>query len=208
MANEGEGDPQTNNTNTDGQGGKQGGVITVLLAAAAAAAAAAVVSVGNKLFGDRSVVITLSNNLPGPLTFITDHPDSGNFSTVPPLTVAPNSAVVFGSQSSNAFEGSIASVTYAGDGFNILMGWNNPRIGFNRTNHTIDGPNRSKVLVVRQIGDGDSKADARFWLFIHPAYSLRQSLNALGHADLSGGVRGLNLRPGATVISLRDIVNF
>jgi hypothetical protein len=125
-----------------------------------------------------------------------------------PLTVEPNSAVVFGSQSTSVVQGSIASVTYAGDGFNILLGWNNARAGKNKTNHTIDGPNRNRVLVVREIGGGDSKADARFWLFVHPDYSVRQSLAVLGHPDLSGGIRALNLRPGAEVISLRELVNF
>jgi len=187
---------------------KAGAVESASFSAAAAALAAAVIAVGNTLFGQRSVIITVSNNLPGPLNKITDHADSGNFATVPPLTVAPNSAEVFGSQSTSPAEGSVASVTYAGDGFTILMGWNNPRIGVNRTNHTLDGPNRSKVLVVRQIGAGNQNADARFWLFVHPDYSVRQSLKALGHPDLSGGIRGLNLRPGAAVISLRDIVSF
>src|SRR5262245_64735332 len=78
MGDEGENTPITGENNPDGKGGKKGGgldIVSTLIGAAATAAVAAVAGAIGNLFGDRSVVVTLSNNLPEPLNLITDHAD-------------------------------------------------------------------------------------------------------------------------------------
>jgi hypothetical protein len=61
---------ETDTENDDGEGDKGGGgggVLDFLLKIAATAAASAIISFGNKLFGDRSVFVTVTNNTPKPL---------------------------------------------------------------------------------------------------------------------------------------------
>ena len=204
---------ETNTENNDGKGNKGGGgggVVGFLLGIAAAAAASAITAIGGKLFGDRSVIVTVANNTPKPLTKIADHHESGGFATDPKLEIPASSSDSFGSQSTSPFAGAIGSVTYAGDGITLLVGWNNPRFGSNSTNHTLDGINKSRYLVVRQTGSGDSKAQMLYAIGIHPDYQVRPSLAKRGQSDLSRGIQSAAsaLGKGARPISVRELVDF
>ncbi len=68
------------------------------------------------------------------------------------------------------------------------------------------GDNKSRFLVMHQTGSGNKSAHMKYFLFIHPDYFVKESLKEKG--DLSKGIKSLNLRPGASVISVRDLVDF
>jgi hypothetical protein len=193
--------------NVDGEGGKdkekKDKVGDFFLGIAAAAAAAAVLAVGNKLFGGRSVVITVSNQTSGSLAKIDDVHESGGFAKIPALTIPPFSTDTFGSQNTDPLQGAIGSVTYAGDGFTLLVDWSNPRVGPNSTADILSGRNKSRFLVTRQTGSGDEKAEMLYALSVHPDYSVRKSLSEKG--DLGRGLRAFGA--GGSV-SVRDLVNF
>lgn len=203
---------ETNTDNNDGKGNKGGGggVIGFLLGLAASAAASALTAIGGKLFGDRSVILTVTNGTPKPLKKIADHHESGGFAAEPKPEIPASSSDSFGSQSTSPVEGAIGSVTYAGDGITLLVGWNNPRIGSNHTNHTLEGDNKSRYLVVRQTGSGDSKAQMLYAIGIHPDYQVKPSLAERGQTDLSAGLQAAAsaLGKGTRPISVRDLVDF
>jgi hypothetical protein len=205
---------ETNTDNNDGKGNKDkgggGAVETLLMAAISAAVTAVVTAVGGKLFGDRSVIVTVANNTPKPLTKIADHHESGGFATTPKLEISGMSSDTFGSQSTSPFQGAIGSVTYQGDGITLLVGWDNPRIGSNHTNHILTGINKSRYLVVRETGSGDQKAQQFYAIGSHPDYLVKASLAARGQHNLSMGIQraasalGKSVRP----ISVRELVDF
>jgi len=202
---------ETNTENNDGKGDKGGGgVLGFLLGIAATAAASVVTAIGGKLFGDRSVIVTVANNTPKPLRIIADHHESGEFASDRKPEIPAFSSDSFGSQSTNPVEGAIGSVTYEGDGISLLVGWNNPRIGSNHTNHTLDGINKSRYLVVRQTGSGDSKAQMLYAIGIHPDYLVKPSLAKRGQPDLSRGIQAAASALGnsARPISIRGLVDF
>ena len=182
-----------------------------LLSAGAAAVVAGAVLVLAKLTGERSVVIIVNNDTPNPLRKINDHHESGRFAALPKLEIPPFAVDIFGSQNRNIAEGTVGSVTYSGDGITLLVGWNNPRIGDNKSNHTLEGINKSRYLVVRQTGSGDSGAKISYAIGIHPDYLLRGSLAAQGFPDLTVGIRhveGVLVGSFITPISVRKLVNF
>jgi hypothetical protein len=194
-----------NEINADGEGGKNNDKTgDFFLAIATAAAIAAVVAIGKKLFGDRSVINTVSNQTAGSLTKIDDVHESGGFAKIPALVIPPHSFDTFGSHSTDPLQGAIGSVTYSGDGFTLLVDWANPRIGANTTSHVLDGRNKSRFLVTRQTGSGDEKAENIYALSVHPTYSVRLSLGPKG--DLAQGLRAFGTEGSA--ISVRELVNF
>jgi hypothetical protein len=195
---------ELNEVNSDGQGGKDKTVGDFFIGLAAVAAAAVITEVGKKLFGNRSVVNTVSNRTAGSLKKIDDVHESGGFAQIPALQIAPFSADTFGSQSTTPTQGAIGSVTYSGDGFTLLVGWDNPRIGSNSTSHVLDGVNKSRFLVVRQTGSGDEKAQNIYVISVHPTYSVRLSLGPKG--DLARGLRAFGAARSA--ISVRELVNY
>jgi hypothetical protein len=209
MSNGNGGGGETNTENNDGKGGKDGAG-GFLLGIAAAAATSAIIAIGGKIFGDRSIIATVTNNTPKPLRKIPDHHESGGFASDPKPEIPASSSDSFGSQSTSPVEGAIGSVTYAGDGISLLVGWNNPRFGSNHTNHTLDGINKSRYLVVRQTGSGDSKAQMLYAIGIHPDYQVKPSLAKRGQPDLSKGIQSAAtaLGKGARPISIRDLVDF
>jgi hypothetical protein len=200
--------PEFNETNVDGQGGrdkdKKDKVGDFFLGIAAAAAAAAVVAIGKELFGERSVIITVSNQTSGSLAKIDDVHESGGFAQLPALAIPSSSTDTFGSHNTDPLQGAIGSVTYAGDGFTLLVDWSNPRFGANSTNHVLDGKNKSRFLVTRQTGRGNEKAEMLFALSVHPDYSVRKSLEQKG--DVGRGLRAFGV--AGSIISVRDLVNF
>lgn len=181
-----------------------------LIAASVQAATGVIQLVGNALTSGRSVIIEVDNNTPLTLAKIADNHDSGGFATLPHLQIKPNTAEVFGSQSkgSGIGTGTVGSVTYAGDGLTMLIGWNNAFVGDNKTNASLGGPNASRFLVIHQTGVGNQSAQMRFMLFIHPPYSLRDALKEKGVVLRSPGDFTNNsfreLFPGIT--NVRDIL--
>ncbi len=156
--------------------------IAGLIAASVQAATGVIQLVGGALTAGRSVIIEVDNNTPLKLIKSADNHDSGGFATLPHLQIQPNTADVFGSQSkgSGIATGTVGSVTYAGDGLTMLIGWNNAFVGDNKTNAGLGGPNASRFLVIHQTGVGNQGAQMRFMLFIHPPYSVRDALNEKG----------------------------
>jgi hypothetical protein len=205
-------DTETNTQNGDGSGNRgdkdKGG--NFIISVAGALAAAALTAIGSKLFGERSVILIVSNQTPQTLKKIADHHESGGFAVIPKLEIGPSSSDTFGSQNTDPAQGAIGSVTYAGDGISLLVGWGNPRIGDNKSNHTLDGPNKSRYLVVRQTGSGDTKAEMLYAIGVHPDYHVSASLAARGQSHLSGGIQAAALALGksARPISVRDLVDF
>jgi hypothetical protein len=78
------------------------------------------------------------------------------------------------------------------------------------TNHTLDGANKSRYLVVRQTASGDSKAQMLYVIGIHPDYQVKPSLARRGQPDLSKGIQSAAsaLGKGARPINVRDLVDF
>jgi hypothetical protein len=191
-------------TNVDGAGGGEG--------AGGALALGAVVVLPEILIGlarllvdTRSVVVTVSNNLSEKLVKVADHHESGEFNPPPlPTDIEPHTAQAFSSKTTGVLRGTVGSVSYSGTGFSLLIGWNNPRIGSNSTNLSLDGSNRSRVLVLKKTGDGDEAARMDFIVMQHPDYSVIKSLKRFG--DLRRGLRFLGA-PGSPV-SLRELVDY
>jgi hypothetical protein len=196
---------ETASKNADGQGGQDSDLlIGGIIAVAATLVAEAIKALVSGPLGERSIIGGICNNTPITLTRIGDHHEHGDFKEQPPQTITPNSAIGFSSENKAILTGTEGSVTYAGDGFTATFGWDNPYIGSNSTNSSKDGVNKSRYLIVRQTGDGDSGAQMRYMLFVHPDYSVRNSLK--DKCDLSKGLR--SIRPDASVISVRDLVDY
>jgi hypothetical protein len=201
---DGDGSPQTDNRNPDGKGGKSGGgFLAGLIAVAVALTVEAIKALIGALQG-RSIVGEISNNTGSTLNQIANHHESGGFNQAPPPQIAPHTVVGFSSQNTAVLQGTVGSVTYAGDGFTVLLGWNNAEVGSNATNTTIDGPNANRILVMRATGSGNEGAHMQYWLFPHPDYHVKASLS--GKAQ-NGVVRIRPLRPGSRRISVREVVS-
>ena len=157
------------------------------------------------LIDTRSVIVTVSNNLPTRLVKVADHHESGEFNPPPlPEDLEPHTAQAFSSRATGLLRGTVGSVTYSGDGFNLLIGWNNARVGSNSTNIALDGVNKSRILVFNKAEQGDEAARMQFIVMQHPDYSTIKSLRRFG--DLRSGLRAL--RPSGPLISLRELVDF
>ena len=161
--------------------------IAALVATSVQASTEVIKTVLGVLTGARSVLIEIDNNTPLALTRFAHHHDHGGFAALPPLQIAPKAAVVFGSQdkAGSIGTGTEGSVSWAGDGLDMLVGWSNPFIGENSTNvgsnnSGLGGENANRYLVLHQAGVGNAQAHMRFILVIHPPYSLRQSLKEKG----------------------------
>jgi hypothetical protein len=191
---------ESDQTNRDGLGNANADLSSLPVIALLAAA---LIAVGDGLFGDRSVVVEISNNTSQPLKLLATQHDSGGFGTRPPPEIPANTSTAFTSESKTVGEGTVGSVTYGGNGFQAAVGWHNPRVGANSTSATLSGDNKSRFLLRHQTGDGDSKAHMLYVLNVHPDYLMKQSLKARG--DLSKGLRRL----GTTLpISARALVDF
>src|SRR5262249_17961255 len=140
-----------------------------LIAASVQAGVEAIKAVADLLTSGRSVIIEVDNNTDLTLTKITDHHESGGFADLPRLGIPPRSVEVFGSQSKGGAiaTGTVGSVTYAADGLEMLIGWNNPFVGDNKTNvgsnnSGLGGPNANRFLAIHQTGSGNQQAHMRF----------------------------------------------
>ena len=168
-------------------------VVAALIQASIQAGVELIKAVGTGLTAGRSVIIEVDNNTDLTLTKIADNHDHGGFAGLPRITIAPHSADVFGSQSKGGAigTGTEGSVTYAADGLELLIGWDNPFSGGNSTNVGsnnlgLGGANANRFLAIHQTGSGNQQAQMRFMLFAHPPYSLKDSFKDRG--DLSQGI--------------------
>ena len=203
---DGDGTPQTGDPNPDGQKGQSGGgapLIAAILGGAAALGVEGIKALADTLQG-RSIVGEISNNTAFSLTKIADHHESGGFTQFPPPEIAPHTAAGFSSETTALLQGTVGSVSYAGDGFTVLFGWSNPESGSNKVNTAKEGPNASRIIVVQAAGSGNEGAHMQYWLAPHPDYSVKASL-----ADKAenGIIRIRPLRPEAATISVREIVS-
>jgi len=198
----------TTDQNDDGQGGNDksggGGIVGVLIGAAVTLAADALKALASSLTGDRSVIVSISNNTDLTLTLKETHHDHGDFASQPPQTIGPRTAAGFSSEN-HGLVGTQGAVTYdsTDGGASFVFGWDNPRVGSNSASASKTGPQKSRLLVGFSAGSGNSSAPMHYWLFVHPEYSVRKSLAEKG--DLSQGLRRLG---GTSPISVRDLVDF
>jgi hypothetical protein len=204
---DGDGAPETNDPNPDGEKGKSGKsggeLFTAILAGAVALGFEGIKALANALQG-RSIVGEISNNTAFSLAKFADHHESGAFKETPPPVILPHTPAAFSSETTAFLQGTVGSVTYAGDGFTVLFGWSNPELGGNKVNTAKEGPNASRIIVVQAAGSGNEGAHMQYWLAPHPDYSVKASL-----ADKAqdGIIRIRPLRPEATEISVREIVS-
>jgi hypothetical protein len=172
------------------------------LAGAAQALLSAIQLIGGGLTEGRSVVIEIDNLTDTLLAKILDHHESGGFASFPEPQIPPHTADVFGSQSKGGAiaTGTVGSVTYAADGLEMLIGWNNPFSGDNKTNvgannSGLSGANATRFLCRHQTGVGNQQAHMKFELVVHPPYSLKDTFKDRG--DLSQGIfKILGVQPG------------
>jgi uncharacterized protein with LGFP repeats len=124
-------------------------------------------SVVEELNGARSVVVTVANNTPKDFQLQRTHHDHGGFATPAAGIVKSKEYVVFGSQNSDGSigTGTEGSVTYAADGLEATLKWDNPFIGSNSADADFSGPKTNAFRVVPQAGAGNQKAQIRFDLF-------------------------------------------
>jgi hypothetical protein len=204
---EGDGTPQTDDPNLDGGKGKSGKsngeVVGAIIGGAVSLGFAGITALANALQG-RSIVGEISNNTAFSLTKIADHHESGDFSEFPPPEIAPHAAVGFSSETTAPLQGTVGSVTYAGDGFTVLFGWSNPEFGGNKANTAKEGPNASRIIVIHAAASGNKGAHMQYWLAPHPDYSVKASL---ADKAQNGVIRIGPLAPGAARISVREIVS-
>src|SRR5690242_19034166 len=112
---DGDGTPETDDPNPDGEKGKsgkpKGELISGLIAGAVALGFEGIKALGNALQG-RSIVGEISNNTSFSLTKIADHHESGGFTEFPPPEIAPHTAAGFSSETTGFLQGTVGSVTY------------------------------------------------------------------------------------------------
>jgi hypothetical protein len=204
---EGDATPQTEDPNPDGKKGKsdeaKGELIGAIIGGGIALGVEGIKALADALQG-RSIVGEISNNTAFSLTRIADHHESGGFTQFPPPEIPPHTAAGFSSETTGFLQGAVGSVTYAGDGFTVLFGWNNPELGSNKANTAKEGPNASRIIVIQAAGSGNKGAHMQYWLAPHPDYSVRASL---ADKAQNGVIRIRPLRPGAASISVRELVS-
>jgi hypothetical protein len=104
----------------------------------AAAASAAVKEVEALLTAGRSVVLEVDNNTDATFNVTHTHHTHGGFA-VPPKTIPPRSALVFGSQSTGFLTGTEGAETFSGNGADVTVSWDNPWIGSNSSDARVTG---------------------------------------------------------------------
>jgi hypothetical protein len=146
-----------------------------------AAAGEKVLEIANQLVTARSIVVEVDNHLTDiTLTRVRqqDNFSSGGFGVLPEDEIPPHSADIFGVQSKGGGIGTgvVGSVTYRGAGFTMLVGFNNPAVGNNSANVTLQGPTDTitRFRVSCLIGAGNAAAHARYQLNRHAPYSIRK----------------------------------
>jgi len=149
-----------------------------------AAAGAKIEEVAKQLNAARSLVIEVDNHLSVSLDRIParDQFDSGGFGVLPSDAIPPHNADIFGvrSKGGSVGSGAVGSVSYQAPGFTMLVGFNNPAVGNNKANVSLQGPTGviTRFRVSCLVGAGDTEAHARYQINRHAPYSIGGWLKA------------------------------
>lgn len=115
--------------------------------------------------GSRSVILEVGNGSNTPLRAVSYRHSRGRFRINPQGEVPPNTWNLFGAKSTKILTGTEGSVTYAGDGINFVVSWNNPWAGKNKCNATLSGPNAENYRLFYACGGGNTNARMTYQLF-------------------------------------------
>ena len=134
---------------------------------AVVAAAQQIQPVWEKLNSDRSVILEVDNNTNLTLKRARYHHSHGGFAVPPTSQIAPKTPSVFGSQKLGGavLTGTEGTVTYAGNGFQLTVYWDNPYVGKAKCSYRLSGPNAKQYRAVATCGSGNEKAQMRYELF-------------------------------------------
>lgn len=115
--------------------------------------------------GSRSVILEVGNGSNVTLRAASYRNSHGGFGINPRGEIPPNTWNVFGAKSTGVLTGTEGTVTYAGDGFNFKIYWDNPYAGANKCNATLSGPNADSYRVFYACGRGNKNARMTYQLF-------------------------------------------
>jgi len=134
---------------------------------AVAAAISKVEDILKSINGARSVVLQVDNHTGQLLNRVSDEHSHGGFAVTPSAQIPAQKSDTFGSQSNgnSLFTGTEGSVSYAADGMNLVITWDDPFIGGNGCNASLGGPNFWRYRVVHTCGAGNTEAHMRYELF-------------------------------------------
>lgn len=117
--------------------------------------------------GDRSCLISFTNETSKDLHLLASHHQQGGFSVLPPSIVKARTAVAFTSRSKAVLmgTGTKGSVTYKSNGLEITLSWKNPFVGSNDSAITLAGPNHAAFEGNATPGIGNKQASMNYALF-------------------------------------------
>lgn len=121
-------------------------------------------SVLSEVYKARSVVLEVDNRTDIPLQAVSTSQKRGAFHHPPHGQIPPGHYSVFTSRSTGIATGTEGNVTYAGDGFNLVVYWKNPYIGSNKCWTNLSGPNAASYQVFSACGGGNKGAHMRYEL--------------------------------------------
>ncbi|PGY11063.1 hypothetical protein [Bacillus sp. AFS031507] len=144
----------------------------ILMAIDAASGSMDAIDKFKKIFNDidaaRSVILEIDNHTDQTLIKLAEHHFDGGWSVTPQGEIPPNYALIFGSKDKDFMTGTEGSITYAAEGIEFEVYWNNPFIGDNECKINLNGPNADQYRVNKECGIGDTDAHMRFELFTNP----------------------------------------
>lgn len=151
--------------------------------------------------GNRSVVCEIDNVCGHTLNFVSNSFDHGGFGPdLPPASVADKSTGLFGAGSSGFLTGVEGRVIYTiddGAGSRFTVHFDNPEIGGNSGDGTVDSVISNRYFTKAIIGTGNNGARMRYILGeLNPPFSLKTFLQ---NAKPSG------FDPNSPVISIRRL---
>ena len=122
-------------------------------------------SVASQIYKARSVVLEVDNRTDVPLQAVSSsHKHGGFLQLLPHGQIPPGHYSVFTSGAIGVATGTEGNVTYAGDGFNLVVYWKNPYVGSNKCWTNLSGPNAGNYQVFSPCGRGNKGAHMRYEL--------------------------------------------
>ncbi len=115
--------------------------------------------------GSRSVIIEVGNGSNTTLRAVSYRNQHGGFGINPRGEIPSNTWNVFGAKSTGIATGTEGSVTYAGNGINFTVYWDNPYAGSNKCKATLSGPNAGNYRAFYACGRGNKNAHMTYQLF-------------------------------------------
>ncbi|MFU2017693.1 PASTA domain-containing protein [Peribacillus butanolivorans] len=115
----------------------------------------------------RSVILILENNTNMKLRKVRENLQHGGWAVTPVWQILPVSTLVFGAMSASwsIGTGTEGSITYAGEGIELTIYWDNPYVGSNSCNIQLTGPKASKYYTNSECGSGNQAAQMRYELY-------------------------------------------